>query len=80
MLALADTPITDDGVRILMKLKGLERLNAAGTQITDEGLALLETLPDLEWACVSRTKVTSIGVARLGAIRPQLSVIVDSEP
>lgn len=79
-LGLVDTPITDAGVAQLLRLAGLKRLNLAGTQITDNGLVSLKDLAKLEWVCVNRTRVTAEGVNRLEATRPEITILIDSEP
>jgi len=79
-LALVDTPITDEGIRRLLRLQKLTRVNLAGTKVTDDGVQALGELPNLEWVCVNRTHVTSRGVARLNATRPELVVMIGSEP
>lgn len=53
-LALVDTAITDDGIKFLVNLHMLSRVNLAGTKITDDGLQELGKLPNLEWVCVNR--------------------------
>jgi hypothetical protein len=79
-LALADTTVTDAGISTLLRLAGLKRINLAGTQITDVGLNSLAGLADLEWLCVNRTQVTNQGVAKLKASRPDVEVLIGSEP
>ncbi len=80
VLALVNAPITDAGIPHLLKLSGLKRLNIAGTGITDDGFLALGGLQNLEWVCVNRTQVTSQGVARLKATRPEVEVMIGSEP
>jgi Leucine-rich repeat (LRR) protein len=79
-LALVDTPVTDACISHLLKLTDLMRLNIAGTQITDNGLVALGDLQNLEWVCVNRTQVTTVGVKRLKVIRPNVTVLIGSEP
>ena len=79
-LALVNAPVTDAGIPHLLSRIGLKRLNVAGTGITDDGLVALGGLPDLEWVCVNRTQVTSQGVARLKGRRPDVEVMIGSEP
>jgi internalin A len=69
-LALVNAPVTNEGIRRLLRLTGLRRLNIAGTQITDEGLSVLVRFENLEWVCVNRTGVTAAGVDRLKEIGP----------
>ncbi len=75
-LALLDVPITDAGLRHLLRLTELTRMNLAGTLITDEGLLSLASLKKLRWLSVERTKVTAEGVSRLKAINPDLEVVL----
>ena len=79
-LALVDALVTDAGIPQLLKLTGLKRLNIAGTQIMDDGLVALGGLQKLEWVCVNRTQVTAEGVGRLKATRPDVEVMIGSEP
>jgi hypothetical protein len=79
-LALVNASVTDAGISHLLRLTGLKRLNVAGTRITDDGLVTLGDLKNLEWVCVNRTQATSQGVARLKATRPDVEVMIGSEP
>jgi len=79
-LALADTSVTDEGMAQLLRLQGLSRVNLAGTKITDDGLQELAKLPNLELVCVNRTQVTAAGVDRLKGARPDVTVMIGSEP
>jgi hypothetical protein len=64
----------------LLRLQGLSRVNLAGTKITDDGLQELAKLPNLELVCVNRTQVTAAGVDRLKGARPDVTVMIGSEP
>ncbi len=79
-LALIDTPVTDEGIASLLRLQKLTRVNLAGTKITDDGLQELSKLPNLEWVCVNRTQVTAAGVDRLKEARPDVTVMIGTEP
>ena len=79
-LALVNALVTDAGIPHLLRLTALKRLDLAGTQITDNGLLALSGLPELVWVGVSRTQVTNEGVATLNATRPNLKVMIGSEP
>jgi len=37
-------------------------------------------LQNLEWVCVNRTRVTTTGVDRLKGTRPDVEVMIGSEP
>ncbi len=73
-LALVDVPISNDGIRNLLRLNNLLRLDVAGTCITDDGLDLLACLDKLEWLNVARTKVTEEGINRLKARFPSITI------
>ncbi len=79
-LILVNTSITDEGIRALLKLQSLSRINIAGTNVTDDGLQELGKLPKLEWICVNRTQVTEAGINRLKEARPDVTVIAGTEP
>ena len=57
--------VTDDGLRHLVRLPRLRRLDLTGTAITDRGLAVLRELPALESIAVAMTHVTDDGAAVL---------------
>jgi hypothetical protein len=67
MLILTDVPISDDGVRHLVRLQSLRNVSLAGTKITDAGLELLAFLQQLEELDISRTNVTNQGISKLKA-------------
>lgn len=79
-LVLIDSPITDEGLKRLIRLQSLVRLNLAGTQISDLGLAELRNLPRLQWLCVHRTLVTAVAIEQLENHCPALEVWLDREP
>ena len=79
-LALVDALVTDEGIRLLLRMEGLTRLNLAGTKIIDDGLWELAKLPKLEWICVNRTPVTTQGVERMKKSRQNVTVMIGSEP
>ncbi len=57
-LNLAGTQITDEGLKPLEKLTGLEILDISDTGITNEGLKYLEPLQKLKSLKIGNTKVT----------------------
>jgi Leucine-rich repeat (LRR) protein len=57
--------VTDDGLRHLVRLPRLKRLDLSGTAITDRGLAVLRELPALESIALSMTHITDDGAAVL---------------
>ena len=74
-LAMVDTTISDDGIKHLLRLKHLARVNLSGTRITDVGLGLLASLDKLVWLNVARTKVTEDGINQLKATLPSIDVV-----
>jgi hypothetical protein len=78
-LVVVDVPVTDTGIRHLLRLTGLTRLNISGTKVTDEGLRTLAGLSHLEFVNVHHTAVTIDGVNRLRATRPRITVLSDHE-
>jgi hypothetical protein len=74
-LAMCNFSITDAGVKYLLRLTKLSRLNLAGTGITDSGLDQLATLRSLRWLNVEQTQVTKAGISRLKVILPNLDII-----
>jgi hypothetical protein len=79
-LAMVDTQITDAGIRNLLRLTGLRRINLAGTKVTDDGLLALASLKEIKWVCLHRTQVTADGVSQFKAIHPNAEVLLNSEP
>ncbi len=75
MLNLAGTQVTDEGLKYLEGLKGLETLDISDTNITDEGLKHLEKLSSLRDLRIGDTKVTNEGLADLVAGLPSLDVL-----
>ena len=57
--------VTDDGLRHLVRLPRLKRLDLSGTAITDRGLPVLRELPALESIALAMTHVTDDGAAVL---------------
>ena len=57
--------VTDDGLRHLVRLPRLKRLDLSGTAITDLGLPVLRELPALESIALAMTHVTDDGAAVL---------------
>jgi hypothetical protein len=65
VLDLANTDITDEGLKVVGGVRGLKLLNLAGTRIGDTGLEHLLGLENLEALDLRETFVTPRGVARL---------------
>lgn len=73
-LKLNDTPIDDETLKSIGKLKALTRLNLANTLVTDNGLASLQSLGKLQYLNLTGTRVTSKGLQVLGSL-PELTAI-----
>jgi hypothetical protein len=71
---LSRTPVTDDDIKSLSKMKTLEELSLSQTTIGNEGLAALEGMPELRILDLTDTKVTSTGLAPLARL-PKLQVL-----
>jgi hypothetical protein len=56
-LDLANSRLSDEGLRPLRALTELRRLNVAGTPISKQGLRILVALPRLEWLNLADTSV-----------------------
>lgn len=69
-LDLADNSnLTDDGLRHVAKLRGLERLSLIGTGVTDKGIRHLRKLP-LTYIALSETGVGDDALAYVGEMSP----------
>jgi hypothetical protein len=64
-LSLADTRVTDAGLRHLTRLHALQELHLDDTEVTDEGLKTLANLPQLQILDLKRTKITDAGLVHL---------------
>ena len=64
-LFLAQTKITDEGIKRLNKLKKLRYLSLTGCQITDASVELLAGLPSLRKLIISGTRISEAGRANL---------------
>ena len=73
-LFLADTKVTDEGLKEVAKLQNLEVLYLSLTQITDAGLKELTKLVKLHEVTLSGTKVTEAGVAELKKALPNCNI------
>ena len=68
-LNLANTSVTDNGLKALTGLKNLRRLHLEKTGIGDDGLASIKGLGELQYLNLYGTKVTDKGVASLGGLK-----------
>lgn len=73
-LSLADTQVTDEGLKKIRDLSGLTSLDLANTQVTDEGLKELEGLKNLEKLDLTNTQVTDEGVNDLQEALPDCKI------
>ena len=73
-LNLADTRITDNGLRYLSKLDNLWILSLRGTRVTDEGLVHLTGLSNLDELVLDDTNITGQGLQHLSRL-PSLSTL-----
>src|SRR6185295_11658837 len=68
-LNLANTSVTDAGLKVLAGLKNLRRLHLEKTGVGDEGLASVKGLAELQYVNLYGTKVTDKGLASLGGLK-----------
>jgi hypothetical protein len=68
-LNLANTSVTDAGLKALAGFKNLRRLHLEKTGVGDEGLASVKNLTELTYLNLYGTKVTDKGVANLAGLK-----------
>ena len=68
-LNLANTSVTDAGLKVLAGFKNLRRLHLEKTGVGDEGLASVKGLGELQYINLYGTKVTDKGLASLGGLK-----------
>jgi hypothetical protein len=68
-LNLANTIVTDAGMKSLSGFKNLRRLHLEKTTVGDEGLASLKNLGELTYLNLYSTKVTDKGLASLSGLK-----------
>jgi Leucine-rich repeat (LRR) protein len=73
-LDLANSPITDDGLRALSDATRLSTLDRSGTKITNAGLLHLTRLPRLKSLDLSETQVDDAGLLYLAGL-PSLHIL-----
>jgi hypothetical protein len=61
VLQMANPDVTDESLKPLQEMKGLQELDLNGTQVTDTGLKILADLPALSKLRLARTKITDKG-------------------
>jgi Leucine-rich repeat (LRR) protein len=73
----AKMQITDEGLKNLSAMKGLQVLDLTGTNITDEGLKYLAAMKELKTLRLANTKVTDEGMEQLTKLPKLASVALD---
>ena len=68
-LNLANTSVTDAGMKSLAGFKNLRRLHLEKTAVGDEGLASLKTLGEITYLNLYSSKVTDKGLANLAGLK-----------
>jgi hypothetical protein len=68
-LNLANTAVTDAGLKSLAGFKNLRRLHLEKTGVGDEGLAAVKGLAELQYLNLYGTKVTDKGLATLSGLK-----------
>lgn len=68
-LNLANTSVTDAGLKALAGLKNLRRLHLEKTGVGDEGLASIKGLGELQYLNLYGTKVSDKGLANLAGLK-----------
>src|SRR5262245_23977591 len=77
MVRLADTQVTDAGLKELAALKQLEVLSLERTNVTDAGLKELAALKQLQALILRGTKVTDAGLKELAALKQLQALILE---
>lgn len=80
MLDFQGSPITDEGLRCLTRVRDLETLQLESTPITDAGLVYLEPITTLKEVQLTGSKVTDEGVAKLQRSLPNCKVDYRAPP
>lgn len=68
-LNLANTSVTDAGLKVLAAFKNLRRLHLEKTGVGDEGLASVKGLAEIQYLNLYGTKVTDKGLATLSGLK-----------
>ena len=68
-LNLANTSVTDAGMKSLAGFKNLRRLHLEKTSVGDEGLASLKNLVEITYLNLYSTKITDKGLASLAGLK-----------
>ena len=76
---VAETSVSDEGLRSLTGLQDLRILNLRSTDVTDKGLEILKEIDSLERVNLRKTNVTAAGVQSLRDSNPILKIQSDFE-
>ncbi|HLY11900.1 MAG TPA: hypothetical protein VKW04_21545 [Planctomycetota bacterium] len=79
-LNLANTSVTDAGVKVLAGFKNLRRLHLEKTGVGDEGLGSVKGLVELTYLNLYATKVTDKGLANLAGLKKLKNVYLWQTP
>lgn len=74
-LNLAESRMTDEGLRGLLNWQGLDRLDLQKTAITDRGINVLTAIKSLRHLDLRETKVTEAGVDAMRTANPDCRVL-----
>jgi hypothetical protein len=72
-LSVENTEVTDDGLKFIANLRGLDALDVSGTRVTDDGLRHLVDMPALNLINAARTAVTKQGLVGFRRLRSHVS-------
>lgn len=73
-LNLSRTTVSDEGVKEIVKIKGLAVLDVCGSLVSDGGLKELAQLKGLTKLDVGDTNVTDAGVAEFKKLAPNCNI------
>jgi hypothetical protein len=73
-LYLADTDVSDEGMKVLAHMEQLQTLDLSRTWVTDAGLKALEGLKQLRTLRVQATLVSEAGAAQLKKTLPEVTL------
>jgi hypothetical protein len=76
-LEVANTIITNEGVRRMVRMQKLEFLDLTGTQIDDSAVDYFSQFQSLRFLIIGNTAFTSVGVTRLRELLPTCDVKTD---
>jgi hypothetical protein len=79
-LSLSGNQITDQGLSQIAELTNLKVLDLDATEVSDAGLIHLQGMKSLQSVNLAATRVTIQGVTKLQDARPDLSIIMETEP